>query len=75
MVNKGCADNTIVHSLTWSTTGATSATVGIVGGTTIDVEPSGTTSLCAPPGSTFSLSAKGPGGTTSATATAPQAPG
>ena len=61
----------VIHSATWSTTGATSATVGVVGGPPVEVPPTGTTTLCAVPGSTFELIATGPGGTASDTATVP----
>jgi len=61
----------MIHSITWSTTNATSATLGVVGGAAADVPPTGTTTLCAQPGSTFELIATGPGGTASDTATVP----
>jgi RNA polymerase sigma factor (sigma-70 family) len=58
------------YDVTWSTTGATDATLvnGFEGAQA--VPPSGTTTRCAVPGSDFVLTASGPGGTTEGTAPA-----
>jgi hypothetical protein len=68
--NKPCQGGAF-HSATWSTTNATAATIGVVGGPATEVAPTGTTTLCAPAGVTFELVATGPGGKASATAAAP----
>lgn len=63
------SETTIV--LAWSSTGATEATLGPVGGSADPVDPSGRTSRCSPPGATWALTVTGPGGTATETATAP----
>lgn len=58
-------------SFAWSTTDATTVTLGPVGGAGEGVAPAGSTTRCVASGSTWALTATGPGGTTTATATAP----
>jgi RNA polymerase sigma factor (sigma-70 family) len=69
-LDKQCRGGT-THTATWTTTNATAATIGVVGGPAMDVPPSGTATLCAPIGATFELVATGPGGEDTATATVP----
>jgi RNA polymerase sigma factor (sigma-70 family) len=65
-----CADGTLQHQVRWSTIGAETVTLQVADGTPAAVSTSGERLACAHRGSTFSLTASGPGGTATRTATA-----
>lgn len=65
--DQACGPNQVV-TFAWSSTNATSATLGPRGGPSTSVPTSGTAEECAAPGSTWVLTVTGPGGTASAEA-------
>jgi RNA polymerase sigma factor (sigma-70 family) len=65
-----CADGTLQHEVRWRTSDAEEVTLQAAEGAPADVPTSGEVLACAPRGSTFTLTASGPGGTATRTATA-----
>jgi RNA polymerase sigma factor (sigma-70 family) len=61
-----CGSTEIPITFAWSSTDATSATLGRQGGAPKSVETSGTAAECAVPGTTWVLTVTGPGGSDSA---------
>jgi RNA polymerase sigma factor (sigma-70 family) len=67
-----CADPAeTLTTFTWTSTGTTSAQLGPSQGPTTPVDPTGNHTACAINASTWTLTATGPGGTTTATTTIP----
>jgi RNA polymerase sigma factor (sigma-70 family) len=63
-----CGSTELPITFVWSSSDATSATLGPGGGAPNNVPPSGSTSVCSPPGITWVLTVTGPGGKDSAEA-------
>jgi RNA polymerase sigma factor (sigma-70 family) len=61
-----CGSTELPITFVWSSSDATSATLGPGGGATSNVPPSGSTPVCSPPGITWVLTVTGPGGKDSA---------
>ena len=68
LTTANCADpNQNPTTFSWSSTGATSAQLGPIGGPATAVDPAGAHSACAVIGSTWTLTVSGDGGTATAT--------
>lgn len=69
-----CDREQVPTAFVWSSSDATSATLGPIAGSATPVDPEGSVAECSTPGATWVLTVTGPGGTASASADAPSPP-